>query len=188
MRNTFVENNKNMSDDEIICKINNGDYELLQVIIERYYPVILNCVRKYCPAVYTEDAVQEATVALYSAVKTFDGEKSSFSTFATLCIKRAVISALKKAKRTKNIPDELIDPIDECENIADSNSPEKIFFEREAYESLAETIRLELSALEYEVLQLYLAGERYSYIAEKLHISKKSVSNALTRIRKKLKG
>ena len=46
MRNTFVENNKNLSDGEIISKINSGDYELLQVIIERYYPVILSCVRK----------------------------------------------------------------------------------------------------------------------------------------------
>lgn len=188
MRNTFVENNKYMSEDEIISKINGGDYELLQVIIERYYPVIVSCVRKYCPEAYNEDAVQEAALALYSAIKGFNSEKSSFSTFAGLCIKRAVISVLKKAKRVKNIPDELIDPIDECENIADGNSPEKIFFEREAYESLAETIKLELSSLEYEVLELYLAGERYSRIAMKLGISEKSVSNALTRIRKKLKG
>ncbi len=188
MRNTFVENYKNLSEDEIISKINGGDYELLQVIIERYYPVILSCVRKYCPKAYSEDAVQEATLALYSAVKSFDGEKSSFSTFATLCIKRAVISVMKKAKRTRNIPDELIDPIDEYENIADSNSPEKIFFEREDYESLAEIIRLELSSLEYKVLQLYLSGEKYSSISERLGISQKSVSNALIRIRKKLKG
>ena len=95
---------------------------------------------------------------------------------------------LKKTKRSKNIPDELIDPIDEYENIADGNNPETIFFEREAYESLAETIRLELSTLEYEVLQLYLSGESYSYISEKLGISLKSVGNALSRIRKKLKG
>ena len=188
MRNTFVENNKNLSDGEIISKINSGDYELLQVIIERYYPVILSCVRKYCPEAYREDAIQEANLALYSAVKNFNGEKSSFSTFATLCIKRAVISVLKKTKRSKNIPDELIDPIDEYENIADGNNPETIFFEREAYESLAETIRLELSTLEYEVLQLYLSGESYSYISEKLGISLKSVGNALSRIRKKLKG
>ncbi len=187
MRNTFVENHKIMSDSDIISRINSGDYELLQVIIERYYPVILSCVRKYCPEAQREDAVQEATLALYSAVKSFDEEKSSFSTFATLCIKRATLSVLKSAKRRKNIPDELLSPIDECENIADGNSPEKIFFDREDYKNLTESIRLELSALEYEVLQLYLAGNKYSAIAEKLNISEKSAGNALTRIRKKLK-
>ena len=187
MRNTFVENHKIMSDNDIIARINNGDYELLQVIIDRYYPVILSCVSKYCPVAQKEDAIQEATLALYSAVKSFDSEKSSFSTFASLCIKRATLSVLKSTKRRKNIPDELLDSIDECENVVDSNSPEKIFFDREAYKSLTETIKLELSALEYEVLQLYLAGSKYADIALKLKISEKSVNNALTRIRKKLK-
>lgn len=187
MRNTFVENHKILSDNDIIARINAGDYELLQVIIDRYYHVILSCVNKYCPEAQKEDAIQEATLALYSAVKSFDGEKSSFSTFASLCIKRATLSVLKSTKRRKNIPDELLDSIDEYENVADSNSPEKIFFDREDYKDLTDSIKLELSALEYEVLQLYLAGSKYADIALKLNISEKSVNNALTRIRKKLK-
>ena len=47
--------------------------------------------------------------------------------------------------------------------------------------------RVELSGMEYEVLQLYLSGEKYADISKKLGISEKSVSNALLRIRKKLK-
>lgn len=186
MRNTFVENYENISENDIIARINSGDYELLQVIIERYYPLICSCVRKYCPDAYSEDAFQEATLALYSAVKGFDPSKSSFSTFATLCIKRSVIAVMKNSKRKKSIPDELLSPIEDCE-IIDNNSPEKIFFDREDYKNLADIIKLELSHLEYEVLQCYLAGEKYSDIAKKLSISEKSVNNALTRIRKKLK-
>lgn len=187
MRKSFVENYEDMSDDEIIALINGGNYELLQVIIDRYYPVMLGYIRKYCPPDYSEDAVQEATLALYSAVKDFDSSKSAFSTFAALCIKRSVISVLKSRQRKKNIPDELLSSIDDLE-IVDSNSPETIFFEREDYKSLTDTIRLELSALEYEVLQLYLSGEKYCDIAKKLNISEKSVDNSLTRIRKKLRG
>ncbi len=187
MSKIFVKSYEKLSEKEIISQIKNGDYELLQVIIDRYYPTICSCARKYCPASYTDDAVAEATVALYSAVKDFDEEKSSFSTFANLCIRRAVIGVLKNSKRKRSIPEELLSSIDEHKEIIDSNSPEKIFFDREEYKNLTDTIRLELSALEYKVLECYLAGDKYCDIAKKLDLTEKSVNNALTRIRKKLK-
>lgn len=183
----FVENYENMSDEELVALINDGDFELLQVIITRYLPCIRHYAVLYCEESEREDAVQEATYALYSAVKNFDGEKSSFSTFATLCIKRSVIASLKHLKRCKNIPNELLSPIDEVE-ITDSNSPEKIFFDKESYKNLTDSIKLELSGLEYSVLQLFLEGNKYIDIAKKLSITEKSVNNALLRIRKKLKN
>lgn len=186
MSTKFVENYENMSDGKIVEMINGGNYELLQLIIERYYPVILRYVRDYCPQTYAEDAVQEATLALYSAVHGYDPEKSSFSTFASLCIKRSVLSVVKQQQRKKVIPNGLISTIDGLE-IADGNTPEKIFFDKESYRALADTIRLELSSLEYEVLQLYLSGSSYRNISERLGISEKAVDNALTRIRKKLR-
>jgi len=183
----FVENYENMSDDEIANQINSGKYELMQIIIDRYYPVILHNVRNYCPEAYREDAVQEANIALYSAVRNFDISKSAFSTFATLCIKRSVQSVLKAHKCKRYIPDELLSSIEDLE-IIDDNSPEKIFLEREDYESLTNSIKLELSSLEYKVLQLHLSGEKYSQIADKLSISEKAVDNSLSRVRRKLKS
>ena len=186
MRNTFVEINEKLSDDEIISKINSGEYELLHIIIKRYNEVILYYTQKYCPESYREDAVQEASFALYSAVKNYNPKKSSFKTFATLCIKRSVIAVLKSQQRQKDIPDELLSSIDEID-VADCNSPEKIFFEREDLKLLTDNIRLELSPLEFSVLQHYLTGESYRDIAKNMGIPEKSVNNALTRIRKKLK-
>lgn len=183
----FVENYENMSDEELVALINGGDFELLQVIIARYLPCIHHYAGLYCAENEREDAVQEATYALYSAVKNFDSEKSSFSAFAALCIKRSVIASLKQTKRRKNIPDELLSPIDEVE-ITDSNSPEKIFFDKVSFKNLTDSIRLELSGLEYSVLQLFLEGNKYIDIAKKLSITEKSVNNALLRIRKKLKN
>ena len=90
MSNTFVENYEILSDEEIVSLINGGSIELLQVIIDRYLPKILFFVKKNCSESEMEDAVQEATYALYSAVKNFDGKRSSFNTFALLCIKRSV--------------------------------------------------------------------------------------------------
>lgn len=186
MGKKFVEIDENLSDDAIVSLINDGDFEPVGLLINRYYPTILMFVKQLCPQELYEDAIQEATLALYSAIRSYDSQKSSFSTFAGVCIKRAVISFMKVQNRKKTIPSELVSSIDEVE-IPDSNSPEKIFFDRNDYEALTDNIKLELSKLEYNVLQLYISGYRYSVIADKLGLSEKSVSNALLRIRKKLK-
>lgn len=182
----IVENHNNLSDEEIAEAIKSGSYELFPVIIERYLPRIHYFVKKYCKDNNTEDSVQEATIALYSAVGNYDRKKSSFATFASLCIKRSVISALRSSRRRKDIPDELLSPFEDTV-LTEADSPEKIFFDRENYRELADSIRLELSGLEFKVLQLYLSGKKYIDIANELSISEKSVDNALLRIRKKLK-
>lgn len=186
MRKKFVENNKNMTDDEVILLINKGEYENLQIIINRYLPLIIKTAKKYCSPNAVEDAVQEATFALYSAIKDYDSEKSSFSAFASLCIKRSVVSGLRKSTSKKTIPDEMLSSIEELQ-LADHNSPENIIIEKENYKTLANTIKLELSSKEYSVLQFFLEGKSYSEIAKKLSLTEKSVDNALSRIRKKLK-
>lgn len=186
MQENIVENYENLSDDAIVSLVNSGNYEPVGVIIKRYYPVILMYVHQICPPDFEEDAIQEATFTLYSAIKTYDSQKATFSTFAGVCIKRSVISFLKSQNRKKIIPSELLSSIDDIE-IADSNSPEKIFFDRSDYKDLTDSIKLELSPLEYNVLQLYVSGYRYSVIADKLGITEKSVNNAMLRIRRKLK-
>ena len=158
MSNNFVENYKKMSDEDIVSLINDGKLELLQIIIERYLPKILYCVNKYSGTLEREDAIQEATYALYSAVKNYKSGKSLFSTFAMLCIKRSLFLSFKKTNRQKDVPDDLVTSLDSVE-IADCNSPEKIFFDRESLKLLT----------------------------DELGISEKSVNNALIRIRKKLK-
>lgn len=186
MRNIIVENNQVMSDEEVVKLIQQGEYSLLPKIIEHYMSVIVSTARGYLPSPYIDDAVQEATIAFYNAIKTYDSQRSSFSTFASLCIKRAVITFARKNGAQKNIPDELLSSLDDSE-ISDNSTPEAIFIAKEDYNTLTQSIRVELSKLEYEVLQLFLAGMPYSNIAEMLNISEKSVDNALSRIRKKLK-
>ena len=182
----FVENNNKLTDEEIIKEIGGGNYRLLSVIIDRYLPLIICLTKQYLPEIQAEDAVQEVTFAIYSAIKNYDSDKSSFYTFATTCIKRAVISQIRKNNTKKMIPQELITSIEDVE-ITDSNSPESILIEKENYKALTETIKLELSDMEFNVLELFLEGKSYSDIAKSLSITEKAVDNALARIRKKLK-
>ena len=186
MRNFIVENSQILSDELIVKRINEGEYQFLPVIIERYMPIIVSNVKTYIPAPYVDDAVQEATIALYNAVKTFDAEKSSFSTFVSLCINRAVISFARKNGAQKNIPDGMVSSLEDTE-ICDDITPEAIVIAKEDYDSLTQSIKLELSSMEYEVLQLFLSGMSYSDIATSLELTEKAVDNALSRIRKKLK-
>ncbi len=183
----FVENNKKLTDNQVVSLINSGEYENLEIIINRYMPLIIKTAKQYCPKEQLEDAVQEATFALYSAVKTFDEQKSSFSAFASICIKRAVIALVRKNVSKKAIPQDLMLPIDQID-LPSPNNPESILIEKEDYKALTNNIKLELSSLEYKVLNKFLDGESYSEIAKSIGIAEKSVANALTRIRKKIKN
>ena len=187
MSKKIVDNAVTISDEEIVQQINHGNYENLQLILERYLPRILYCTKRYCPAKDREDAIQEATIALYFAIRHFDPDKSSFRTFAYLCIERSVLSGTRTSFRQKHVPDELVSSLDDGMEIPDTSDPEKIFLEKERYHDLTDLIRLELSGLEYAVLELFLSGNSYLEIAKKLAIPQKSVDNALTRIRRKLK-
>lgn len=185
---TYLENQtSNLSDDYLISGINSGKYEYLGPLINRYMPYIIKIAGKYkgC-GLDTEDLIQEGTLALFSAVKAFDYEKSSFSNFAFICINRSIVTQLRAHNAAHRVPGNLISPLDEVE-LFDENSPENIFIEKESYLSLAEAIRNDLSKLEYNVFYEFLSGCSYVEIADKLHISVKSVDNALKRIRKKLK-
>lgn len=186
MRNIIVENDQTISEELVIKLINEGEYQLLPHIIEHYMPSIVATVKCYLPAPYVDDAVQEATIALYNAIKTYDSQRSSFSTFASLCIKRAVISFVRRNGAQKNIPDEMLSSL-EGADISDNLTPEEIIIGKEDYESLTQSIKLELSKMEFEVLQMFLAGMSYTDIAESLNTNEKAVDNALSRIRKKLK-
>ena len=95
MGRKIVEFDENLSDDAIVSLVNSGDFEPVGILINRYYPTILMFVKQLCPQELYEDAIQEATLALYSAIRSYDSQKSSFSTFAGICIKRAVISFMK---------------------------------------------------------------------------------------------
>lgn len=179
---------ENFTDNQLIELINNGDYKYLQFLINRYMPYIISVASRYnASGLDTEDFIQEGVLAIFSAVKAFDGEKASFKTFVTLCIDRAMSTALLRATgAAKHIPDSLISPIDDVE-LADTNSPESIIIEKENYDALANSIKKELSDFEYRVLCEFLSGKSYVDIADALGVTAKSVDNALRRIRAKVK-
>ena len=177
----------NLSDNELITLISSGKYENLQTLINRYMPYIIKTANSYSNSgCDVEDLIAEGVLAVFNAVKVYDSSKSKFSTFVTLCISRAMLSQLKFASAGKRIPDKLLSPLEEAEDLTDVN-PEQIYIDKESYESFKESIFSSLSHMEYRVLCAFLSGESYSEIAERLGITVKAVDNSLRRIRNKIR-
>ena len=66
-------------------------------------------------------------------------------------------------------------------------SPEEQYIIEEDYKSLQGKIKEVLSIKELNILSKFLQNKSYEEISNELNLTKKSVDNALTRIRTKLK-
>ncbi|MBR3935065.1 MAG: RNA polymerase subunit sigma-70, partial [Oscillospiraceae bacterium] len=72
-------------------------------------------------------------------------------------------------------------------NLVSENDPETDWIEKEELSDLKKQILSVLSDFEADVLRLYLRGFSYKTIAEKLGKTEKSVGNALSRVKNKLR-
>ena len=134
-----------------------------------------------------EDILQESVVAFLHALHSYEeGKGAGFRTYASVCLRNHLASILRSGKRLKNFA--MVDyvSIDDID-IASKNEPESDWIEKEAVFDMKKRIFEILSEFELEVLRLYLAGFSYKTIGEKLSKSEKSIGNALSRVRKKLR-
>jgi RNA polymerase sporulation-specific sigma factor len=190
-----------LSDDELIEIIHDGDSRAEEVLIKRYKNFVLAKSRSYfLVGAGREDIVQEGMIGLYKAVRDYKIDRlASFRAFAELCITRQIITAIKAATRQKHQPlnsyVSLNKPIYDEESdrtLLDIlkgtklNNPEELFVSKETYDLIESQISEMLSDLEFNVLQEYLNGKSYQDIADTLDKHVKSVDNALQRVKRKL--
>lgn len=195
---------KNMTDESLIKEaVDNQNKNALNCLIGRYKDIVnIKASKFFMVGSEKEDIVQEGYIGLYKAVKSFNQEKqNSFKTFATICIERQLITAVKNSNRQKHIPlnsslslnataydeensnDTTVMEILEVNKT--SEDPLDIITKKEYYNSVKKNIDDNLSNFEREVLKLYKKGYSYANIAEKLNTKIKSVDTAIQRIRKK---
>lgn len=186
-----------MTDEQLIAKLRGGDKAIMDYIMEKYK----NLVRKEANAMYliggeTDDLIQEGMIGLFKAVQDFDAEqKASFASFAGLCVRRQIYSAIEASKRKKHSPlnfyvsfyetSEEKEALIETMEASEANNPEALFVGREYVEFLKSRLEESLSDLENRVLYLHLLGTDYKTIAKLLDKSPKTVDNALQRIKSK---
>lgn len=168
----------------------NGNQNAFAQIAANYSPLIQSMKERFSAyGAEPEDLEQEALIALYSAVLSYEeGREVTFGLYAKVCIRNRMISYLRRtgAVRKRGQTGEDDDPGQEDvpENGAD---PAEKLIERERYERLMEVVDETLSDLEKKVLALYLRDWSYARIAERLGVSEKTVDNAIYRMKAKLR-
>ena len=199
----FYESIDNSQQDEydIVLKASKGDKIALEYIIKKYKNFVKAKAKSYfLIGADKEDIIQEGMIGLYNAVRDFDASKTnSFKGFADICITRQIITAIKTATRQKHIPlnsyISLNKPVYDEESertlldiIATSivTDPEELIISKEELKHIESKMNELLSDLELQVVEYYLNGKSYQYIADKLKRDVKSIDNALQRVKRKL--
>ena len=191
-----------MTDEQLLCDYKNGNQEIMDYLMVKYKSMV----RKKARAMYllggeNGDLIQEGMIGLIKAVRDFDvTQKTSFSSFAELCVSRQMYSAIEASNRKKHLPlNSYVSLYEDSEQVGEGrslplidtiesskeNDPEVLYFGKEYTEAFAEQLKELLSPLENHVLYLHLMGTDYRTIAELLGKSPKSVDNALQRIKTK---
>lgn len=179
-----------LSDSSLTELVRQGSDSAFEEIARRYKGLIASLSAEYCTGDYDPcDFSQEGMLALLSACKTYinDENGASFKNYAALCVKRRFISIVRKSKAKGAIPEEHLVPLESAELQSSFQSPEELVVSKERLEELLMQMKNNLSQKEISVVYLYLKGLSYGEISNAAGISKKSVDNALQRIKRKLR-
>lgn len=187
-----------MIKNEDILLAKQGDIESIEKIVTEYKNLIYMRNRTlFLKGAEREDLVQEGMIGLMKAIRSFDENRSaSFSTFASLCIKRQIITAVKNynSEKNKNLNSAMQgEGYSEIQELIRYNNPslkyytpEQIVIGKELMRFLKKFLKINLSGLEKEVFSYMVKGYGYLEIAEKLKKEPKAIDNSIQRIKKKV--
>ncbi|MCC8121335.1 MAG: RNA polymerase sporulation sigma factor SigH [Oscillospiraceae bacterium] len=189
------------SSDEALCiQAAAGNRQAEEELVMRYTRLVRACARPFfLVGGDSEDLIQEGMLGLLSAVRSFQGERAvSFRSFAEVCIRRRLISAVRTACSGKHAPlnsyisfetpsfDRFAERTAPMVMGLQQRNPEDILISREQLQEYLNTVKGQLSGFEAKVLASFLTGASYQEIAAQVNRSPKSVDNAVQRIRRKL--
>ncbi|MBR4293293.1 MAG: sigma-70 family RNA polymerase sigma factor [Clostridia bacterium] len=169
---------------ELLVSLKKGDDGAFASIEKQYTPLIDNLTQNLMslPDMDGDDFRQEAIIALYMAACSYDPSKTSvtFGLYAKICIRNRLISILR---RRRCMTDEL------CEDLIanEDDNPEYAAINAAGFESLMEKIEQSLTELEKSVFKLYISGTANEDIGSSLGLARKSIDNAIYRIRAKIR-
>lgn len=176
--------------DEFLCQLAAaGDRTAEEELVKRY----LRPVRMYARPYFlvggdSEDLIQEAMFGLLKAIREFDPQRDAlFHTFAEVCIRNCIRSAITTATRDKHSPLNNSVPF-ESPMLGSGVDPEELYISREEEAERLDMLQKRLSPLERKILILFLHGLSYQEISIQVGRPVKSVDNAVQRIRRKVAG
>lgn len=176
----------------LILLVRGGDQQAFHELLERYNPLLRALVSKFESDDLTrsleEDLLQEATVVFYNAILTYDHTQTDveFGLYARICISNALVSQIRAINK-RRVEHSAVLEGDElfCD---DASNPIEDIVKQEDLKILYTVIKNNLSDYEYVVWHNYMLGKTAKQIGQLVDSNEKSVTNAIYRIRKKLRG
>lgn len=192
-----------LTDERLTELLRRGEESAFNALADRYKPMTENAVKRFAPSfsemdgesVWGEDDLRQcAALALYRAAMTYDPEKRGkdvrFGLYAKICVNNALISELRRAKSAVRRKRRRLEQekAERKRNESSRRDPLEQAVSSESAETLAASIRSVLAPTERDVFDCYLKGMSVEQIAGTLGRDRKSVSNALYRMKVKIKG
>lgn len=177
-----------------------GDEESIEKILNSYKRKIYKSTQQFfLKGGDRNDLVQEGFIGLIKAIKNYDEDKeASFNTFATLCIKRQIITAIKNQNLEKHKvihaatqnQSHMLEEFETCKNISsfEYSSPEDILMGKELVRLLQEYLDKNLTKLEKKIFYYFCQQYDYIEISKILNESPKRIDNTIQRIKRKVKS
>lgn len=191
-----------MTDEEIVRLAQQGNEQAAEYILKGYADILNMYAKRYfIIGGDHDDVAQEGRLGLHKAIRDYDPQCGTmFKTFASICIKRQILSAIKGANRYKNQPLNQARSMDQplysrestdrtlLDTLATTDvvDPESLLLQKELFKTIAEAVPTFLSDLELRVLVMYLQGQPYTEIAQQIGRPVKSVDNAIQRVKTKM--
>ena len=164
-------------------------------LARRYGRLVRACARPlFLAGGDSEDLFQEGMLGLLTAIRSFEGGRdASFRTFAEICIRSRLYSAVRAAQGSKHSPlnhsVSFEPPLFDGTNaylFSSEESPEDVIIGREELRERLDALKGQLSEFEASILSPYLSGLSCGEIARRVGRSPKAVDNAVQRIRRKV--
>lgn len=182
--------------DEVLCLYAaRGDTQAESELVRRYGQLVRACARPlFLAGGDSEDLIQEGMLGLLTAIRGFDQSRdAAFRTYAEICIRSRLYSAIRAAQGSKHAPlnhsVSFEPPLFDGTNahlLPSVESPEDVIIGREELKERLDALKGQLSELEANILTPYLSGLSCGEIAQRVGRSQKSVDNAIQRIRRKV--
>ena len=181
--------------DEQLCELAaQENTQAEELLVSRYSRLVRVCSRPlFLAGGDSEDLIQEGMFGLLKAIRTYDSDRQAqFRTYAEICIRSQLLSAVRRAACDKHSPlnnyisfETLL--FDTAGLTSDhKDDPEQVVIGKEEWKERMHALKDQLSGFETEILQLYLNGLSYAEIAQRTGKAPKSVDNAVQRIRRKV--
>ena len=184
--------------DEMLCQMARaGGRDAEEILVKRYHRLVRQLARPfYLSGGDSDDLIQEGMIGLIYAVREYNANKTaSFHTFAEICIRNRLYSAVRAAARDKHTPLNQSVPLEmpffdshtslSGAPLISQTNPEDLIIGREGAQDTLSDVCRQLSAFEAKILGYYLDGLTIQEMAEAVSRSPKSVDNAVQRIRRK---